>query len=287
MSKGTDAAGLIGSGIGAATSFTGIGGPIAALGAMAGIFGGGEGGGGFDPQAILNAALDRAMGQNTAYTNKAITQISGGLADTNAAYKEYLQRAITAAQTNAQTGLARSAQLRAPTINTGYNALDAWQKSLGLATPQGGTANLARNYELTNQLAPMLSGLNGKYSVEALGAAPQLSSFASQITPDQLNKYVQENTRYETQKNNKGQEFKHTIYTGAGATGGTRGVNWNAANVLNNPGVVNQIRNQLAQSNFDQASSTYNTNVGNIGKLNQLLQGVDINALAPLLRGKI
>lgn len=315
MGKNSGAIGSTGAALGAATNFTGLGGLLGTAGVLAGMFGGGDEGSGYpDVSAILNAALDRAMGQNQHWTGKGINQLRESLGVATNAFNTSKTDAIKAAQDAAQQGFNLSQQLRAPYGRAGYNALDKWQQSLGLATPTGGSYNLVQNQQLADKLSPLLAELKGNY---AAGTAPTL---AETVTADTVNidkagllQNLLSNVPGKIVGSGQGADINQLNQVKALVKHYSEGnrdifnnpVNYNTLANPSNKNYKNILLNAMdtqanaykqhvaSQQNaankaaYDSALNAYNTRSNNINQLNQMLQGVDINTLAPLLRGRL
>ena len=80
--------------------------------------------------AHLQQALNQALPYGEKYTQKAVNAV-----------QDYSNQA----QQNIQQGYQQAQALNAPQHLATYNALDAYQGTLGLATPQGGSFQLAQN----------------------------------------------------------------------------------------------------------------------------------------------
>ena len=306
MSQATDSAGLLGSAAGYASGFSGVGGLLGLAGTLAGIFGGGSDSG-KDPaqQAyqqmaqILNAGLNKALNFNTNYTNQAINQQNTSLQQAINALTGYGQQAQQVATNAINQGLSQYQQLQKPYANAGYDALDAYKQSLGLATPQGGT----RNQVLASQLQPLLQSLKGNYNTPT---APDMTTFANQITQDQIKDYINNNIHNKASYTQDGGITGVTdTYSGVGSSpnsnvsqglvGQGAQANLNDPNLrntlmnslLNNPSILSQVRNSLAQPAYQAAQGQYNQNMGTLNQINTMLQGADVSKLAPFLRGSL
>lgn len=88
----------------------------------------------------LQNALNQGLGYSQNYTQQAI--------NANQAYNNLAQQQLN-------TGFQQSQALNAPQQLAGYNALDAYQNSLGLSTPQGGSFQLAQAMNNNAAKAPL------------------------------------------------------------------------------------------------------------------------------------
>lgn len=102
----------------------------------------------------LQAALNQGLGYSQAYTQQAL--------NSNQAYNNV-------AQNQMNTGFQQSQALNAPQQLATYNALDAYQNSLGLPTPTGGSYQLAANMNNSLATAPQQAPIYNNPQNPALG----------------------------------------------------------------------------------------------------------------------
>lgn len=117
---------------------------------LTGAAGGGSGGGnkGMDQllgqyNSILNKAMQNAINESTGYTNSAVAQQQQGLKQSQKYLTDYMDRVRQDLTGYSQGGFNMGQGLNAPYRDAGYNALDAFNQSLGLNTPRGGSRLLA------------------------------------------------------------------------------------------------------------------------------------------------
>jgi hypothetical protein len=88
----------------------------------------------------LQSSLNQGLGTSTQLTQQALNTQN---------------QANTLAQNQLNTGYQQSQALNSPQQLATYNALDAYQNNLGLATPQGGSFALAQNMNNNATGAPV------------------------------------------------------------------------------------------------------------------------------------
>lgn len=246
---------------------------------------------------ILNKALQQSIGTSTGYTNQAISQQQASLQAALAALTGANTTANQQATQTMQQGLQQSQQLRQPYSNAGLNATDAYAKTLGLATPKGGSVANAQAQQQAEQLMPLLQSLKkADGSGYGLGAAPTapgavtLDQFLPQISQNQINDYWNANA----QKTGGG----NFVYTGVGNEFARKG---RGTTLAGNQNVRSAIQNQLATQamqqaqqqqtqQYQQAQGQYQTQQGNYNQLQSLLGGMapeQMQMLASQLKGKI
>ncbi len=276
---------------------------LGALG-VSGLIGsmGGSGGGGQDPQTAINAILKKALNNALQQNN----QYSGQAVQTQNQYNQTAQNQFQAANQAAQgaatgamnSGLQQYQQLQAPYARSGYDAMDAYRTSLGMNNIQGGSANFVSNQQQANQLAPQLQALiKGSGGIQGPGQfnqqAPDMKTYLNQVTNKNVSDYINQNSTHHDNSNGyswtwngdpaQAQQAFALYEGGPGAAGGQ--------------GYANQIRQNLANTQYQSAlgqyntqKSAYDTKTQQYGQLQQMLQGVSpeqMAQLAPLLRGKI
>lgn len=321
MSNAAAGLGTAAAGLGAVTGS----GALMGLGALGAMFGS-DGGSGQSVQdsinAILNKALKNAINSSTSYTNSAVQTQNAFLNQAINSLTGYNQQAVNAATSNINNSLAQSQMLRQPYSTAGLNAQDAWSRSLGLATPQGGSAAMIQNQQTAQQLAPLLKSLNGNYTI---GDAPTLGKMLTasdvDINSQQSKQDIINNTLSLWDQANAGfkgssaasrqlalDQAKQYLMTGnknvmygsnatdPGYLAQMSRLRDNTASQLTklysqaqNSYVQNTINkaNTATQNTYNTALNSYNQQSGQINQLNSLLQGQDLNGLATFLRGKI
>jgi outer membrane protein OmpA-like peptidoglycan-associated protein len=108
---------------------------------------------------ILNKALQKSINTSTAYTNAATDQQRQSLQAAIAAITGGKTAGNTMATNAVAGGFNRAQQLRQPYTQMGLNASDALARSLGLATPKGGSVMNQQMQQQANELAPLLQQL--------------------------------------------------------------------------------------------------------------------------------
>jgi len=239
---------------------------------------------------ILTKSLSGATNTATNYTNQAVNQQNTSLGNSTAALNQALQAATGAANSNVAQGQATGQAIQQPYMQTGYNAMDALNDSLGLSRPTQGSASVANALQQKASATPMISQL------QQLGTAnpnaPTLDTYLNGISQQQINDYVNQNISQTTKKNSAGGKFNWLNYTGAGAdpaqdqvllnnvfngsapgTAGHAGsMNDLTSHILGDPNQVNAIKNALAQPLFNTATQQYDQTQGQQGQLLQQLQ---------------
>lgn len=146
---------------------------IGAAAAGAGLTSGGGGGstGGYDSvlslidgmNNILNASQTNAISASQAGTQSAINAQNTGLNSAVGALQSGNSSANTALNNLSVTGAQSANALTQPFSTAGYNALDMYEDSLGVARPAAGNAALAsslyNNAQATNTLTPLFNTL--------------------------------------------------------------------------------------------------------------------------------
>lgn len=271
--------------------------------------------------AILNKALTQSLTVTGQYTGQAVNQQNTSLQAAINALTGYNTSGQQQATSTMQNALAQSQQLRQPYSNMGLNAADTYAKTLGLATPKGGSVANMQAQNQAQQLLPLLQSLQGNYNPTAPTApgafqAPTVGMDA--VTPDMVQQYIKANQGY---TGKLGQS--PTIYNGVGAgdainsiggmqASGRGGHNDIGKVMASQSQIVNksmpaiqqlllqqaqQQATQQAQSQYNTQQSQYQTALGNyttqtgtIGQLNSVLQGLDpatMQLLASQLKGKL
>lgn len=309
----------------AATAGLAFGNPALMIGgSLLGMFGGGSE---KNPTAvlqdsinsILNRALENAIGTSTQYTNQAIGQQNASLSNATNVMSGYNQQAQKSAQGAMEAGFQRSQQLRQPYSRLGMNAADAYAKTLGLATPQGGSYQNQQNQQLVQQLSPLLKGLGGNYTLgDAPTAYQNVDPNSINIDQNAVNQMaLQEFTKRNTGSGNSA-EWDKALMNAAGqfVNNGDASVfspamtmyghkagsdQVNRANQEYSTSLTNLLaqyapvyqqqqaaaQNAAGQAQYNQANQQYQQRSTAMSQLQSLLQGQNINQLAPLLRGKI
>lgn len=151
---------------------------------------------------ILNGALGNALNYSSNYTTQAVQAQQGYNTQSVNALNQSLQGATQGAQQNINQGLLSSMATNAPVVQTGYNALDSYEDSLGMARPSMGNAAYASDLQsasqlpaLNNQLQQAASqyGVSNPYAAQTVptapGAAPQVA-LNTQAAQQSLAQYV-------------------------------------------------------------------------------------------------
>lgn len=258
---------------------------------------------------LLGKALNRAVTTNNQYSQAAIGQQNTSLQAAIAALTQGTQKASDVATSTMNSGLNAYKTAQQPYATAGYDALDAYKQSLGLSTPQGGSAQAVQNQEMATNLAPqlqsLLGSLKGNYSA---GTAPDQAAITAGITPEQLQQYISGNiSAKQSFRKDNGRSIGNTwSYSGAGANPNTRmdyqgsdSFNGNQAGAGNaavkNNLIQSLMQNQgvkdaYGQSLYNTQNQAYQQQSGTINQVNQMLAGMtpqQMQALAPLLKGKI
>lgn len=251
-----------------------------ALGSMMG-----GGGGGGDNKLmdqynfLLNGALQNAINTSTNYTNQAKDQLNSGLGNATNAFNTGLTNASNQLipYTNAAFGMGQA--LLSPYRNAGYAANNALLQSLGLPTQD---LNAANQQYLGQQASLFRQQLTGNSNVDITaptGPAPTLDNYLNQVTPQQIQDYIKQNTKATQLQNgnvvsNGG--FSGQAYSGAGYNNGTPYTAYNdnggLNQILNDPTVTNQAKQYLAQQAFNTANQQYQTQQNNYNQYQNFLQ---------------
>lgn len=131
---------------------------------------------------------------SSAWANQANAQLQAALSQGLKYSQAYSQQATKAvqdynkqAQQQQQQGFAQSQKLNAPQRFATYNALDAYQRSLGLPTPVGGSANLAGSPETfrpaPQPAAPQTGGLFAPQEGVPQGGVASFNGVTGPIPP--------------------------------------------------------------------------------------------------------
>lgn len=258
------AAGLVVSALGAAAG-----------GAAANAMGGSDGGNGnasapvnipdtiSQMNTILNNALGNAVNTSTGLTNQAIGQQNQSLGAATSALTAGNNAANNAVAQNVNTGTKENQALNAPYSSAGYQALDNYMGTLGLATPVGGSQALSQNLYNAAQINPAIQSLqqaaqannntNPYQAVAPMGAAPTLANYSGGISASQIANYLAQNETFA----NGNRQGKASINVGG--------------SIFNepNPGSLGwgdsytplsqAIANQLAQPQYQTALNQYNS----------------------------
>jgi len=153
-------------------------------------------GGGEDPlleayNKELNAALDNAIKASRSYMNQGVDSLNTGLNSATNVLNTGYNRAIFQLTSNTNAGFNLSQALAQPFRTAGYNAQDALSASMGLSTPQGGTANLAEQnsrIQQANLYGKQIFGESGAPSGSSLLSAADPNAYTT--TPDKITDYI-------------------------------------------------------------------------------------------------
>jgi len=171
---------------------------------------------------ILDDSLSKGLDYSQGYTQKAVDQQNTSLTQALGQLNQGLQAL--------QGGFNTSQALQTPYRDAGYNALDMYEDSLGVKRPTIGNKAVAdalvKNQNVQNQLGSITSAqqaYNAKYGLGASTdpyqsvSAPTLAQLAKTMTPQQLAKYVKDNTVNNGYAPGPGQT-QGVVYTGVGAS---------------------------------------------------------------------
>lgn len=233
--------------------------------------------------SILRNYTNQAINTNTNYTNQAINQQNTSLNNSTNALNNALTNATNAAQSSANQGLQTQSSLLTPMLQTQYNALDAYNQSLGLSTPIGGSYNEVINNQTGTQQAQAINNFLQQYgntaptNPTAPNAVGSQQSYTNAVTQQQIQDYINQN-------------IKNNFYTGVGSndpnlksfTPGNGGNNYtglysingtgpnagpasvtdtnqgNLFSAIQNSPISGDIQNYLGQQAYRQAQNQYN-----------------------------
>lgn len=250
-------------------------------GALAGAAGGAlgnamSGGGGKSSltdqyNAILNKALNNAISMNTNYTNQATGQINQSLGTATNQLNQSEQQALQSLFGLTNQAFNTGQSLLGPYRNSGYNAQDALNASMGLpvsSTPSAVSATNAANQQQYNALLQQTYGNTNAPS--APGAAPTLGApNPSSVTEQQIKDYINQNS---------------TEYTGRGPSKGALIYNGGIEFLGNlvksqGPAIADILAPQNAQAAYQQQLSAYQDQTNKYNQVQQFLQqtGYDPN----------
>jgi hypothetical protein len=157
-------------------------------------FGSGGGAAGIDVQGgveqannILKKSLQQALGYSENYTNKGVGTQEDYYGKTVGFLQDFLNKATQQATTNTQEGLKQSIATNAPVVQAGYEAMDKYKDSLGMARAAMGTGALAQAIQNNPHFLDNIQSLQSSY-----GTTKQLaeSKKSSAGYTDKLTKYV-------------------------------------------------------------------------------------------------
>lgn len=222
---------------------------------------------------ILNTSLNKAIGTSTNYTNQAIGQQNTSLSAATNALNTGLSGATQAAQQNVGQGQQLAQAIQSPYTSGGSSALDAYMDSLGLSRPQQGSQSIANALFQSSQAQPLIK------QIQQLGAAngnaPSLSQYQQQVSPEQIQQYINSNIKQVKGPAHGGLAYQYTglapqgmvndpwnLQKGGGGifsvAGNSNAASQNLFNLINsNPQAKQQIINQLAQQQYAPAAQQY------------------------------
>lgn len=275
--------------------------------AAAGGFGGGNPTSDIDTlvnemNSTLNQYLNKGLGAASNYTNQAIGQQNTSLNNATNALQTYLGNATQAYQNGANQGVDQFRALQAPYANAGYNALDAYQDSLGLSRPQMGSAALSSALFNSAKVNPLMQGLlsaakaNNNANASLAPTAPNMQTFLNNatqnVTQQQIQDYINQHTASARLRNGQvispssqgyspTEGFAGLSYTGVGApTSGDNVYLMNNQpqayqNLYNNSDISSAVKNYLAQQAatplYNQANTLFQNQNNAYNALNSYL----------------
>lgn len=266
---------------------------------------------------LLQKSMNSAISQSTDYTNKGVESLNKAYSQNRTDLQSYLANALQQAQSHSNKGLLGYQATQGPYAKAGYDALDAYKRSLGLPTMVGGSSGQVQNslqaQSLAQQLKPLLSSLNGNYNAPVNNAvAPNAENIMKSITDQQIRNYINSNMVKVNHAPQGSEAYQYTGVSDGSITnnpwriGGGGGIysasptaNIAATNlsnfVLGKAPLVNSIRSLLAQPEIQKANQAYgdmtqqyNTNLNNFNAANKLINSIDpknLNTIAFSLKG--
>lgn len=240
---------------------------------------------------MLQKAQDNAIAQSTTYTNEGVQQQQQSLQNANNALSSYLAQGIQQSQQASQQGFNLSQALQAPYAQAGYNALDAYQDSLGLSRPQMGSAALSANLTQAANQSQAIQALQQQYGTTppVLGSAPvapDINADLNNVTAQQ----IQDAISQDIIKNNPNQAVNTYTYKGPGGTvqlGGNTGPEMSQTYLNSNPAIYNAQKQSLADqvyqqqlTQYNQQQQAYQAQQQLVNNYNSTLQGINFNPQA-------
>ena len=271
--------------------------------ALAGAVSPSSGGTGIDVQAginkmnkLLQQGLNEALNYTQTNTNKATGFEQTALQNATSALNNAMTSGSSQIQGLLNQGTAQYTAAQSPFAQAGYAANDALMDSLGLSRPTVGSAAMAQAQSQLASIQPLLqqlqssastAGISNPYAVNSAPTAPiapQLSSFAGQITPQQIQQYIEGNSRNgKVFQNGTNNVMGYYTPTGTMAYNAQQNQPGFAAAVSrDNTGTQQAVQNYLAQQAYQNAMGTYNnttmpayqTQLGNFNNYNQAYQNL-------------
>ena len=232
-----------------------------------------------DYNKILNTALQQAIGTSTQYTGQAIDQQNKSLGQSTAITNAANAAANKQVMQTTNQGFNLGQGLLSPQRNAGYNALDAYMQSMGLATPQGGSLAQA-NQNAYTQSKGLLEQQYDKSRFNSVNpTAPTMGDkgtadqYISNTTDAQIHDWL--NKQYAT-ASSTGRGGVNFGGTGGTIKVGNKTVSLRGPDVqsLKDSGAYDQVKqllgNQAYSANasalegqYNQAQQTYNTQLDN------------------------